>query len=104
MARLVRATHDLRGRRGVSAAPPLPSGLAVIIGRPDKPGDDEHWGVLVSVQPRGLSLKLMAASLPAGPGVSRPGPWPAAERRAEERGLDTPGPAGSHLTMEFKGG
>src|SRR4051794_3529281 len=50
-----------------------------------------------------LRLNLMAASLPAGPGVSRRGQRPPATRRAEERGLDTPGPAGSHLTMRFKG-
>jgi hypothetical protein len=63
--------------------------------------------VRLSCRSRALAtprLKSMSASLPAGPGVSRTGPWPAAERRAEERVLDTPGPAGSHLTMDLRAG
>ncbi len=49
-------------------------------------------------------LKSMSASLPAGPGVSRTGLCPAAQRRAEERVLDTPGPAGSQSTMDLRAG
>jgi hypothetical protein len=40
MARLVRATHDLRVEEAGAAAPCAP-GFTEIMGPPDKPGDDE---------------------------------------------------------------
>jgi len=43
----------------------------------------------------------MAASLPASEAHSRPGRWPAAARRAEERGLDWASEAGSHLPRDL---
>jgi hypothetical protein len=41
MARLVRATHDLRAA-GQIAAPSRALGVSEIMGPPDKPGDDEQ--------------------------------------------------------------
>jgi len=42
MARLVRATHDLRARWLAAAPPKLFPAKSVFMGRPDKPGDDEQ--------------------------------------------------------------
>jgi hypothetical protein len=44
MARLVRATHDLRIERHGAAAQRIFSDASVFMGRPDKPGDDDRGG------------------------------------------------------------
>jgi len=41
MARLVRATHDLSAGLFAAAAPLIPLRNPAIMGRPDKPGDDD---------------------------------------------------------------
>jgi len=42
MARLVRATHDLRVAEHAAAAPQTLLNHQVFMGRPDKPGDDDQ--------------------------------------------------------------